>query len=307
MAFDTRSIFTLASEAEFHAKTMELFAFQYQNNPVYAEFCDHLGVVPKKVEQIDQIPFLPIEFFKSKTIQTTGMPAEITFTSSGTTGSVPSRHHVADLSLYEMGFRKAFEREWSSLVYLAQDLISGSKHPESGFYLNDLEGLKKRLQLLESQGQKTLLLGVTYALLDLVEAFPFQLKHTIVMETGGMKGKRKELVREALHAQLCAGFGVDAIHSEYGMTELLSQAYSDGSGIFHCPPWMRVLIRDTEDPLSYQALGKTGGINIIDLANAYSCPFIATQDLGKGYEDGSFEVLGRFDHADIRGCNLMVV
>ena len=327
MAFDTRSIFTLASEAEFHAKTMELFAFQYQNNPVYAEFCDHLGVVPKKVEQIDQIPFLPIEFFKSKTIQTTGMPAEITFTSSGTTGSVTSRHHVADLSLYEMGFRKAFERfygpltgycilallpsylerEGSSLVYMAQDLISGSKHPESGFYLNDLEGLKKRLQLLESQGQKTLLLGVTYDLLDLVEAFPFQLKHTIVMETGGMKGKRKELVREALHAQLCAGFGVDAIHSEYGMTELLSQAYSDGSGIFHCPPWMRVLIRDTEDPLSYQALGKTGGINIIDLANAYSCPFIATQDLGKGYEDGSFEVLGRFDHADIRGCNLMVV
>jgi hypothetical protein len=199
------------------------------------------------------------------------------------------------------------EREGSSLIYMVDNMIKTSNHPESGFYLKNIIELKNTLIKLDSEGKKVLLIGVSFALLDLVEKYKFDLQHTIIMETGGMKGRRKELIRSELHKKLKAGFGVDTIHSEYGMTELLSQAYSKGNGIFNCPPWMTILTRDTEDPLTILTEGKTGGINIIDLANINSCSFIATQDLGRVYQDGSFEVIGRFDNSDIRGCNLMVL
>jgi hypothetical protein len=234
---------------------------------------------------------------------------------------------VADLKIYEHSYLNCFEqfygavddlcilallpsyleRQGSSLIYMIDDLIKKSKHPESGFYLNDFHALKRKLEQLTASGSKVLLIGVSFALLDFVELYDLKLSNAIIMETGGMKGRRKEMVREELHEVLKAGFGVSVIHSEYGMTELLSQAYSNGNGIFRTPSWMKVLIRDTEDPLSFQTTGKTGGINIIDLANINSCSFIATQDLGKRYADGSFKILGRFDHSDIRGCNLMIM
>ena len=281
---------------------------------------------PENGKHITEIPFLPIEFFKSKEVLSTIDPIQTTFTSSGTTGIITSKHHVTDLSFYEASFRSAFskfygniedyavlallpsylEREGSSLIYMAKDFIEGSNHPDSGFYLHNYKELAQKLIQLDSDGQNVLLLGVTYALLDMIELQKFELKNTIVMETGGMKGKRKEMIREELHTLLTDGFGVHKIHSEYGMTELLSQAYSFGDGVFECPPWMDILIRDTEDPLSLIETEKTGGINIIDLANINSCSFIATQDLGKKYNNATFEVLGRFDNADVRGCNLMV-
>lgn len=321
------SIFNIQSEADFKATALEVFKFQFEHNAVYRSFCDLLYKHPSDVRSLEQIPFLPIEFFKTHTIISTNKPTEATFTSSGTTGSIVSKHHVVDLDVYKQSFRTGFEsfygtienytvlallpsyleREGSSLVYMANDMILQSKQPESGFYLHDLEALKNTLTSLEAKGQKTLLIGVSYALLDLIEAYSFELKHTIVMETGGMKGQRKELVKSELHALLKQGFGVDTIHSEYGMTELLSQAYSKGGGVFKTPPWMKVLTRDPEDALSIQPIGKSGGINIIDLANINSCAFIATQDLGKIRSDGTFEILGRFDQSDIRGCNLMVL
>lgn len=321
------SIFNIQSEADFKATALEVFKFQFEHNAVYRSFCDLLYKHPSDVRSLEQIPFLPIEFFKTHTIISTNKPTEATFTSSGTTGSIVSKHHVVDLDVYKQSFRTGFksfygtienytvlallpsylEREGSSLVYMANDMILQSKQPESGFYLHDLEALKNTLISLEAKGQKTLLIGVSYALLDLIEAYSFELKHTIVMETGGMKGQRKELVKSELHALLKQGFGVDTIHSEYGMTELLSQAYSKGGGVFETPPWMKVLTRDPEDALSIQPNGKSGGINIIDLANINSCAFIATQDLGKIRSDGTFEILGRFDQSDIRGCNLMVL
>ncbi|MGB2416468.1 MAG: acyl transferase, partial [Flavobacteriaceae bacterium] len=321
------SIFNIQSEADFKATALEVFKFQFEHNAVYRSFCDLLYKHPSDVRSIEQIPFLPIEFFKTHTIISTNKPTKATFTSSGTTGSIVSKHHVVDLDVYKQSFRTGFEsfygtienytvlallpsyleREGSSLVYMANDMILQSKQPESGFYLHDLEALKNTLTSLEAKGQKTLLIGVSYALLDLIEAYSFELKHTIVMETGGMKGQRKELVKSELHALLKQGFGVDTIHSEYGMTELLSQAYSKGGGVFETPPWMKVLTRDPEDALSIQPNGKSGGINIIDLANINSCAFIATQDLGKIRSDGTFEILGRFDQSDIRGCNLMVL
>ena len=321
------SIFNIQSEADFKTTALEVFKFQFEHNAVYRSFCDLLYKHPSDVRSIEQIPFLPIEFFKTHTIISTNKPTEATFTSSGTTGSIVSKHHVGDLDVYKQSFRTGFEsfygtienytvlallpsyleREGSSLVYMANDMILQSKQPESGFYLHDLEALKNTLTSLEAKGQKTLLIGVSYALLDLIEAYSFELKHTIVMETGGMKGQRKELVKSELHALLKQGFGVDTIHSEYGMTELLSQAYSKGGGVFETPPWMKVLTRDPEDALSIQPNGKSGGINIIDLANINSCAFIATQDLGKIKSDGTFEILGRFDQSDIRGCNLMVL
>jgi hypothetical protein len=240
---------------------------------------------------------------------------------------ITSKHFVTDVSLYENSYNKAFaqfygnienycvlallpsylERDGSSLIYMVEDLINRSNHQDSGFYLNNLEELSNKIIELENEGQNILLIGVTYALLDLIEYKKFNLKNTIIMETGGMKGKRKEMIREELHEQLCEGFGVSSIHSEYGMTELLSQAYSLGNGVFECPSWMQILIRDTEDALTYVDNGKTGGINVIDLANINSCSFIATQDLGKKNPNNSFEVLGRFDNSDIRGCNLMVI
>ncbi len=326
MNTSSNAIFSIDSPAGFTTKALQVFRLQYDQNAVYREYCDHLGIGVAAVSTLDNIPFLPIQFFKSRTIVTGDAQVESIFTSSGTTGSVPSKHFVSDLSLYKQSFLSAFEyfygaigsfcilallpsyleRSGSSLVYMANSLIEKSGHSTSGFYLNNLKELKQTLLQLEAEGTKTLLIGVSFALLDLAETFPHQLQHTIVMETGGMKGRRKEMVRQELHQALRQGFGVSHIHSEYGMTELLSQAYSKGDGIFHCPPWMKVLTRDTQDPLSLQTSGKSGGLNIIDLANNNSCAFIATEDLGKVYADGSFEVQGRFDQAEIRGCNLMV-
>jgi phenylacetate-coenzyme A ligase PaaK-like adenylate-forming protein len=319
-------IFEISSASDFKSVAMETFRYQYDHVPVYRRFCDLLKRRPSSIKDIEQIPFLPIEFFKSHRVISEEKKPETVFTSSGTTGSVVSKHLVADLDLYEQSFNKAFElvygspkdlnilallpsyleREGSSLIYMVDRLIKESKTHHSGFYLNNTAELIDKIAFLESTGRKTLLIGVSYALLDLIEQQTFQLKHTIVMETGGMKGRRKELIKAALHQKLKAGFGVAEIHSEYGMTELLSQAYSTGNGIFKCPPWMKIRTRDPEDALSFYEQ-HTGGINVIDLANVYSCSFIATQDLGKVYPDGSFEILGRFDTSDIRGCNLMVL
>ncbi|WP_242133745.1 LuxE/PaaK family acyltransferase [Aestuariivivens marinum] len=324
---DPRDIFNIQTQTEFKDLAMKVFKFQFENNSVYRSFCDLLYVHPSDITSIKDIPFLPIQFFKSHRVLSSSKPIEKIFSSSGTTGSVSSKHYVTDLSIYENSFQKGFEqfygnikdyvilallpsyleREGSSLIYMAEVLIKQSKHKESGFYLNNLTELKDLLLKLESEGKKTLLMGVSFALLDLVEQYQFQLKNTIVMETGGMKGRRKEMIRTELHNTLKEGFGVSTIHSEYGMTELLSQAYSKDHGIFNCPPWMQVLTRDTEDALTIQDYGKSGGINIIDLANINSCAFIATQDLGRAYQNGSFEVMGRFDYSDIRGCNLMVL
>jgi len=317
----------IGSQKEFEKITLKVFRHQYEHNQVYQDFCSLLKKDKTNVKSLEEIPFLPIQFFKSHTVLSSSKPIQETFTSSGTSGMVSSKHLVTDLSLYEQSFRKAFsqfygnsedyvilallpsylEREGSSLIYMVNDLIESSNHPESGFYLHNYDEFVQQLIKIDSSGQNVLLIGVTYALLDVVEKQTFQLKNTIIMETGGMKGKRKEIIREELHEILGNGFGVSAIHSEYGMTELLSQAYSLGNGIFECPPWMQILIRDTEDALTYVDFGKTGGINVIDLANINSCSFIATQDLGKKNPNHSFEVLGRFDSSDIRGCNLMVI
>jgi phenylacetate-coenzyme A ligase PaaK-like adenylate-forming protein len=321
------SIFNIKSDAEFDTLALEIFRFQFENNSVYRSFCDLLYRHPSDVKHIEDIPFLPIQFFKTHQVVSTNNPIEKTFTSSGTTGSITSKHLVTDLMLYEDSYLEGFkhfygniedyvvlallpsylERDGSSLIYMANDLISKSKQPESGFYLNNLEDLAQTILQLEASGQKTVLMGVSFALLDLIEQFQFNLKHTIVMETGGMKGRRKEIIRQELHHILRTGFGITQIHSEYGMTELLSQAYSRGNGVFDCPPWMKILTRDTEDALTLQQPNKTGGINVIDLANLNSCSFIATQDLGKVDENGQFEIIGRFDNSDIRGCNLMAL
>ncbi len=320
------SIFEITTEAQFTAAAIETFQFQYKNVAVYRTFCDFLNVDPSRVKNIKEIPFLPIQFFKSHNVISSSEKSKITFISSGTTGSITSKHHVVSTKLYEAsflnGFKKIYgnikdyvilallpsylEREGSSLIYMVDCLIKETNSKESGFYLNDIDNLLLKIKSLEAQNQKTILLGVSYALLDVIEKQKLQLKNTIVMETGGMKGKRKEMIKEELHTTLKKGFGVNKIHSEYGMTELLSQAYSVGSGIYKCPSWMKILTRDTEDALTY-VKNKTGGINVIDLANYYSCSFIATQDLGKLHTDGSFEILGRFDTSDIRGCNLLVL
>ncbi len=323
----SQDIFSIQNNKEFVKTALKIFRFQHENNQVYRKFCDFLNVDPAQIKTLEQIPFLPIQFFKSEKVLSNQNPIEITFTSSGTTGNQTSSHFVTDVSIYDQSYLQGIsqfygnienyavlallpsylEREGSSLIYMVEDLIRKSNNPESGFYLHNYDELIQKLIRLDNSGQNVILIGVTYALLDLVEKQQFRLKNTIIMETGGMKGKRKEMIREELHSVLQKGFGVDAIHSEYGMTELLSQAYSLGNGIFDCPNWMRILIRDTEDALTFIENGKTGGINVIDLANINSCSFIATQDLGKKYDNGSFEVLGRFDNSDIRGCNLMVI
>lgn len=322
-----KDIFNISSEEQFNEVTLKVFKHQFENNPIYRSFCDLLYIHPSDIKNIEEIPFLPIQFFKSKQVLSSSEDVNITFSSSGTTGSVTSKHHVTDLSYYEESYLKGFEhfygniddyiilallpnyleREGSSLVYMVDDLIKKSNHPESGFYLNNIEELSKKLNTLDKSGKKVLLIGVSFALLDMVEKYSFQLQNTIIMETGGMKGRRKELIRKELHQLLSDGFGVEKIHSEYGMTELLSQGYSYGNGVFDCPPWMKILTRDTEDPLTVQKQGKTGGINVIDLANYNSCSFIATQDLGKVHTNNTFEIIGRFDNSDIRGCNLMVL
>ncbi|WP_111682337.1 LuxE/PaaK family acyltransferase [Winogradskyella tangerina] len=321
------AIFNIKSDAEFEALALDIFRLQFENNPVYRSFCDLLYRHPSDVKQVRDIPFLPIQFFKSHDVVCGQNAIEKTFTSSGTTGAATSKHLVTDIALYQESYINAFkhfygniddyailallpsylERDGSSLIYMVNDLIKRSQHPESGFFLNNLKELSKIIEQLEAKNQKTLLIGVSFALLDLVEQFQFELSNTIIMETGGMKGRRKEMIRQELQSILKAGFGVDDIHSEYGMTELLSQAYSKGRGVFECPPWMKVITRDTEDPFALQPANKTGGINIIDLANINSCAFIATQDLGKVHDNGQFEVIGRFDNSDIRGCNLMVL
>lgn len=320
-------IFSISNRKQFEKIALKVFRYQYDNNVVYREFCQHLKVEKQDVSSLIQVPFLPIQFFKSHQVVSGHDPIQVTFTSSGTTGMTTSSHLVTDLSIYESSYRQTFsqfygniedyvvlallpsylEREGSSLIYMVEDLIQRSNNPDSGFYLNNYTELINKLIKLDQAGQNVILIGVTYALLDLIDVKKLDLHHTIIMETGGMKGRRKELIREELHEMLRAGFGVASIHSEYGMTELLSQAYSHGNGLFECPPWMSILIRDTDDALQYIDEGKTGGINVVDLANLNSCAFIATQDLGKKYANGTFEVLGRFDNSDIRGCNLMVM
>ncbi|WP_340077318.1 acyl transferase [Leptobacterium sp. I13] len=325
---DSASIFNIASNAEFENTALQIFDYQYNNNKTYKTFCDHLKIIPSKICKSIEIPCLPIQFFKTHQIISGSQKAQKVFTSSSTTGVEPSKHYVYDLNIYKKSFLKSFkyfygdpseyiilallpsylEREGSSLIYMVTELIKKTNNPESGFYLHNTKELYEKLQWLDTTCKKVMLIGVSFALLDFVEAFPpLSLKNTIVMETGGMKGRRKELIRKELHTILCKGFSVPSIHSEYGMTELLSQAYSKENGIYKCPPWMKVFTRDTEDALSLQQPEKTGGINIIDLANVNSCSFIATQDLGKIYSNGNFEVLGRFDHSDIRGCNLMAI
>ncbi len=321
------AIFDIQTDGDFLTQSLRIFKFQYDNNVVYHDFCSYLNVDPNTVNTLEQIPFLPIEFFKSKDVLSTTNTPEITFTSSGTTGSETSKHFVTDLSLYEQSYLKAFnhfygdikdycvlallpsylERTGSSLIYMADDLIKKSNHPKSGFFLNEYEQLHLLLTDLQKTDTKILIIGVSFALLEFTEQYQMSLQNTIIMETGGMKGRRKEIVRQELHELLSTGFGVSKIHSEYGMTELLSQAYSKGDGVFNCPAWMKILVRDTEDPLTYLNTGKSGGINVIDLANINSCSFIATQDLGKINQNGTFEVIGRFDNSDIRGCNLMVL
>ncbi|MBK0382963.1 acyl transferase [Pedobacter sp. SD-b] len=320
------NVFKIHDEIDFNKTCLDVFKLQYHTIEVYQLFVKSLRVKPDEVTHYRQVPFLPISFFKTHKIIEDKAFADVTFSSSGTTGMVTSQHLVQDVKIYENSYTKGFEqfygniedycilallpnyleREGSSLIYMVEDLIRKSNDAESGFYLYDHQQLSEKLDRLKAKKQKTILIGVTYALLDFIESFPLNFPDLIVMETGGMKGKRKEMVREELHQILCAGFGVKQIHSEYGMTELLSQAYSEGEGIFETPPWMKVLIRDTNDPLTFLENGKSGGINIIDLANVHSCSFIATQDLGKIFNDGTFEVLGRFDDSDIRGCNLMV-
>ena len=322
-----KKIFNIRSQEDFTKIAIEVFKHQFKHNKVYRSFCDLLYVHPSDVTTIEQIPFLPIQFFKTKNILSSTDEIQETFSSSGTTGAITSKHLVTDVSWYEKSYLNGFkyfykniedyvvlallpnylERKGSSLVYMVDDLIKKSNHNESGFYLNNLDELAKKLIELDKKGQKILLIGVSFALLDLIEKQQFNLKNTIIMETGGMKGRRKELVRHELHTILSNGFGVKKIHSEYGMTELLSQGYSKGNGVFNCPPWMRILTRDTEDALTILPKEKSGGINVIDLANYNSCSFIATQDLGKVHLDNSFEIIGRFDNSDIRGCNLMVL
>jgi phenylacetate-coenzyme A ligase PaaK-like adenylate-forming protein len=326
----TKQLFEIKTNAEFEKAALAIFRLQYESCLVYRQFCDVLKINAAEIKSVNDIPFLPVEFFKSHSVVTSSVvekPHSKTFTSSGTTGSIQSKHHVSDISIYEQSFRKGFElfygniedysllallpsyleREGSSLVYMANDLMAATKNPDSGFYLHNLNELSEKLKSILAKGQKVILLGVTYALLDLAEQLTTPLSgKVIIMETGGMKGKRKELLREELHQILSEKFEVKTIHSEYGMTELLSQAYSKGNGIFNCPPWMKVLIRDVNDPLKILEPGKTGGINVIDLANINSCSFIATQDLGILHNDNSFEVSGRFDNSDLRGCNLMI-
>lgn len=326
MSINTGQIFSIDNEATFENVALEIFQFQAEHCVVYKDYIYHLNINPSLITTLKQIPFLPISFFKTHEVLSTITKPQIVFSSSGTTGLTTSKHLISDLNIYEESYNKAFkqfygdpqeicilallpsylEREGSSLIYMVDDLLKQSKHPQSGYFLHELDSLNKTLLSLKENKQKTILIGVTYALLDFAEQFKIDFPELIVMETGGMKGKRKEMIRQELHEILCTGFGVNKIHSEYGMTELLSQAYSYGKGVFNCPPWMKILLRDTSDPLSLLQGKQSGGINVIDLANINSCSFIATQDLGKIHNDGSFEILGRFDNTDIRGCNLLV-
>ena len=318
--------FSINNNEQFNDAALQIFKYQAKNCSVYHDFIEGLKINPDTIKTIQQIPFLPISFFKSHKVLSITDPYETVFTSSGTTGITTSSHYVTDISWYIESFRAAFnlfygdiksytvlallpsylEREGSSLIYMAEDMIKQSGNPDSGFFLYNHDELCNKLEEQQKAGKPTLLIGVTFALLDFIEKYTLDFPELIVMETGGMKGRRKEMIREELHEKLCKGFGVDTIHSEYGMTELLSQAYSKGKGIFNCPPWMKIITRDANDPMTVINDGGAGGINVVDLANINSCSFIATQDLGKVYADDSFEILGRFDNSDIRGCNLLI-
>lgn len=319
-------VFTIQNQTEFNKICLDTFHFQMEHVRIYKKYVQYLNIKINTIDHYTKIPFLPIELFKTQEIIAADLQPEIIFTSSGTTGMTTSKHLVADKKVYEQSFRTAFEqfygkmeniailallpsyleRTGSSLIYMINDLMQHSQQPESNYFLYNHEELYQTLLQLKTKGTKTLLFGVTFALLDFIEKYELSFPELIIMETGGMKGKRKEMVREEIHDLLCKSFQVSGIHSEYGMTELLSQGYSYGNGIFKHPNWMKILIRETNDPLTLATNKKTGAINVIDLANRYSCSFIATQDLGKIYDDGSFEVLGRFDQSDIRGCNLLM-
>jgi hypothetical protein len=310
--------------ADFYTLAIELYKYQLANNAVYRSWAQLMPAFDG--QRITSIPALPVSFFKTHKVLTGHFEPAIIFESSGTTGMVNSRHYVKDLSIYETSFIKGFEhfyghitdwcvlallpayleREGSSLVYMANHLIKASGHPQSGFYLYNQTDLATVLASLEAAAQPTILIGVTFALLDFAANYPQTLKHTLVLETGGMKGRGKELVRKELHEKLKIGFGQEAIHGEYGMTEMLSQAYAKGGGKYYCSPYMKVLVRGEDDPFDVREVGE-GLLQIIDLANVHSCSFIATQDMGKVYADGSFEIYGRVDHADLRGCSLLVV
>ena len=319
------NIFNIQTEDDFNQISLDVFRFQYTFNPLYKAFVDLNFNKVHLIKHYTEIPFLPISFFKTHTIITGDSKANTYFMSSGTTGMDRSKHHIVNINLYEESFLNAFKlffgdindfailallpsyltQEHSSLIYMVKKLIELTNNKDSGFYLNNYAELHSKLT--EIKDKKILLIGVTYALLDLAEQFPINIPELIIMETGGMKGRRKELVREELHATLCNAFGVKSICAEYGMTELLSQAYSKGNGIYQTPPWMKILIRDMDDPFTLTQNNKSGGVNVIDLANVHSCSFIATQDIGKINADKTFEILGRFDNSDIRGCNLMVI
>jgi phenylacetate-coenzyme A ligase PaaK-like adenylate-forming protein len=320
-----RRIFSLSSEHQFEEAALELFRYQAAENQVYRTYLQLLDVRPGKVRRLSAIPFMPVSFFRTHRVVTGEAGTRIIFKSSGTGNYVPSCHHVHDPALYHSSLFRCFElfygpprdfcilallpsyleRGDSSLVYMAGKLIEESAHPDSGFYLDNMADLAARLNSLEGQDGKVLLLGVSFALLDLAESHDLSLKKTIIMETGGMKGRRKEITREELHLILKARTGAGQIHSEYGMTELLSQAYARSEGRFSSPPWMKVMIRDSYDPFSYMPSGRSGGINITDLANLDSCAFVETSDLGRLHADGTFEVIGRFDNSEVRGCNLL--
>jgi hypothetical protein len=314
------------TEKAFNTLVLKLYEIQHQRIPIYRDYVNSLSKRFQRPGHYSEIPFLPVEFFKTHRVIDPSLDPEITFFSSGTTGAIPGKHLVAKRKWYENVYTNTFhqfygnpdrycilallpsylEREGSSLVEMVSGLIHQSNHPDSGFYLKAFEKLYKLLLKLKAKNQKTILIGVTFGLLDFIEKYQLDFPGLIVMETGGMKGRRKELLRAEVHTLLKNGFGVAQVHSEYGMTELLSQAYSKKDGVFHTPQQMKVLIRDINDPFTILNSGQSGGINIIDLGNLYSCSFIATRDLGKTAIDGSFEVLGRFDNSDVRGCNLMV-
>lgn len=315
-----------AKESSFQKIALDVFRYQYENVAVYQNYIDSLGISPKQVTSLPQIPFLPIEFFKTHKVLAKTQSAALVFESSGTTGILSSKHYVAQTEIYEesllRGFTQAFEspnkycyvallpnyleRQNSSLVHMVNRLMQESKNPGNGFYLYNHKDLYRKLHELEAAAQPTLLFGVSFALLDFAAQYKLDLQYTQIIETGGMKGRRKEITRDELHRQLCTAFNTPEVYSEYGMTELLSQAYAKKKEEYHCPPWMRVLIREVNDPFTNASQGSSGGINIIDLANLYSCSFIETKDLGRINPNGSFSVLGRFDTSDIRGCNLLV-
>ncbi|MBK9283833.1 MAG: acyl transferase [Sphingobacteriaceae bacterium] len=324
MDFTANDIFNINSKERFNELALQVFKHQYQHNKVYQNWCSLLKTEINRVQSIDQIPFLPIESFKSHRVICEDKSAdEIIFTSSSTTSQIPSRHHVLDISIYKQSFSKGFElfygkaneycilallpgyleRKGSSLVFMVDELIKQSDHELSGFYLNQIQELKSKIERLKQSGQKTMLWGVSYALLDLCGEVHLN-ENFIVIETGGMKGNRAELSKSELHEQLKAGFGIKHIHSEYGMTEMLSQAYSKSDGIFQAPPWLQFKIREINDPLHRATENKTGGIDVIDLTNFNSCSFIATKDLGRINERG-LQLMGRYDVSDVRGCNLM--